>query len=110
MAYAQWNPIQNYIVADVVLYNAVAYQAIAPSTGAVPPTSPASWQLFGGGGGGGSFVPAYNSFFSNTTQNVPAAAETPITYDIASFAGTGVSLVGVAPTSQFSVLSIRMQK
>ena len=250
MAYAQWNPLANYIVGDVVLYNALAYQAIAINTGAIPPSSPASWQLFGGGGGAvnqwstfpavsdvnmanfdinnageGTFdemnvltqqfvgdqsaayqqiqedqtllydasgglgilrvseltpsanelelsvsgnatasvrmllntdtqtvdfnkpvhaptfqlpvngpqsgavqftdtvgthdlrtvngdlffkglpltTTAYNSFFSNTTQLVPTAAETPITYDVASFVGTGVSLVGIAPSSQFRV-------
>lgn len=102
MSYAQWNPSANYIVADVVLYNAVAYQSIANNTNQIPPASPASWNLFGSGGGG-IFQPAYNSFFSNTTQNVPANTETPITYDVASFSGTGVSLVGVAPTPQFRV-------
>jgi hypothetical protein len=107
MSYATWNPVVNYVVGDVILYNAIAYQAIANSTNQLPPTSPAFWVLFtgsgGGGGGGGFFTPQYNSFFSNTTQNLVAGVELPITYDVASYVGTGVSLIGVAPTSQFRV-------
>jgi hypothetical protein len=86
-----------------VLYQAIAYQAVANNTNQLPPVSPFFWTIFGGGGGGGAFAPVYNSFFSNTTQNLVATVELPITYDVASFAGTGVSLVGVAPTPQFSV-------
>ena len=104
MSYALWNPVNNYVVGDVVLYQAIAYQAVANNTNQLPPVSPAFWSVFGGGGGGGgAFAPAYNSFISNTTQNIVANTQLPITYDIAQFAGTGVNLVGVAPTSQFSV-------
>jgi hypothetical protein len=103
MSYARWNPVENYIVGDVVLYNAIAYQAIANSINQLPPMSPAFWVIFTGTGGGALFTPQYNSFFSNTTQNLVAGVELPITYDVASFVGTGVSLVGVAPTPQFSV-------
>jgi len=101
MSYAQWSPTAFYLVGDVVLYLAVAYQAVANNTNQVPNVSP-SWIVFGSGGGS-LFAPAYNSFFSNTTQSLTAGIEMPITYDISSFSGTGVSLIGIAPTAQFSV-------
>lgn len=56
-----------------------------------------------------TYAPSVGSFYSTSSQNLPAATQTPITYNNTSIT-TGIVLVGPLPSSQIRVLTTGVYK
>ena len=99
MSIANWNANAYYLIGDYVYDGSTNYYYAIANNRNDPPPSP-SWALVQTGTFG---TPSYGEFVSNTTQLLPATAQTLLTLDAKNLGTPDVILTGPAPTPSVRV-------